>query len=139
MKKGMKLALLAEQHGESLADCKGCEICERMHFIANDAITESERYRNILNKGDEMTLSDVKKLRERGIELNVIRQHLGITNHEFIKLTKALGIYKNLKVNTDPEIIKQLRLEGLGWKEIAEKVDISTQTLRLIRKREGWV
>ena len=137
MRKKHKLALLLFKHGDTYMNCPGCELCDGIKKVAQEEEYPEIVYVEKINKGADMTLKEVKFLLEKGVGREFLKEKLECDHEEFRDILKAIGMYKPLKKSefTKEQIISY-REEGLTWKAVAAKCNMSQEHLMTLRK--GW-
>ena len=138
MKMGEKLAFLLFQHGDTYSECKGCEICDKISKVANSKKPVEVVYLDIFSKGADMSFKEIKFLLDKGINKEKLRKQVEFSHADFKDLLATLGMYKPQKKDAiKPEDIIQLRGEGVTWKAIAKKYDVTATYLMKLRRDMG--
>lgn len=132
-----RIGHLEDQHKEKMIDgeyCRGCEICEEITKLSVH-IKHSPNVAEILEKGEDMTKSEIKYLIDKQVDFEVIANALKTDVESFRELWKKWqgSEIKQRKVRTPVTITidEYLKLSGSGLmdKEIAEKIGVSRQTI----------
>lgn len=140
MKMGEKIAFLLSQHDGTYMECEGCKICSKIRAIVdNERKTPKDvDYSDIFNKGPEMTIKEVEFLLTKGVNRDLLRKKIELTQADFMNLLTVFGMYKPQKKDgIKPEEIKKLRSEGVTWKAIAKKFDVTETYLMKLRRDMG--
>lgn len=104
----IRLSNLIEEHGDSLNTCPGCEICSEINKL-RELINRNQvdRFQTILNKGQDMTKSEIELLLKNEVRRIDIKNALGMDWKDFKEMMKSLGL--------DSKSIRQKRkMEELG-------------------------
>ncbi|MBU5214384.1 hypothetical protein [Heyndrickxia oleronia] len=132
-----RIGHLEDQHKEKMIDgeyCRGCEICEEITKLSVH-IKHSPNVAEILEKGEDMTKSEIKYLIDKQVNFEVIANALKTDVESFRELWKK---WKGRKIKQRKErstvkmtVDEYLKLSGSGLmdKEIAEKIGVSRQTI----------
>lgn len=125
---------LIDQHGDTFTRCKGCSICKKISKLRGRERSPEEKYKHILDKGQDMTLSDISFLVDRKVQKRKIQHALKMNAEEFFIMMSELGLSKRRvqkvgKVKLSQEAYEQLKAKGLSEKEIAKKLNVSTATI----------
>jgi hypothetical protein len=129
---------LIDQHGESFAECTGCSLCDEIQELRKKLERyPAEKFKHILDKGPDMTKSDIALLLENEVKMEDIRKALGITQHYFWELMKNLGFKRrgNEMAKLTFEEYQDLKAQGLTDKEIAEKKDLHPAYVPQLKKK----
>lgn len=135
----IKIHDLLDKHGESFYQCKGCSICTELKSLREPLVRDpAEKFKRILDKGQDMTKSDIELLIENGVQKQTIRKAVGMDKMAFLELIKNFGLNKKwgedmAKINL--EMYKDLKAKGLTDKEIAKKVEIVPAYLSQMKKK----
>lgn len=139
MKPIVEVTYLANNHGSTLGKCPGCKICNRIAELMNDVdVDPNEKYKWLLDKGEDLTVSEIIYLNGKDVLKSNIQQATGLTKKELNELLlkgesldkksiKAVETMGNLTM-TFAEY-KDLKAEGKTNKEIANIAGIKEGNL----------
>ena len=154
MKPILEVAYLTDDHGNTLEKCPGCKICDRIAELMKQVVVNPvEKYKHLLDKGQDLTTSEIIYLYEKGVEKRFIIKATKLTwdelnqllaDCEFVdkKSLKAVDKMagKIVKFNMTKEQAEQLAAEGKNKSEIAKIAGVSLPTyLHHAKKWEGQV
>ena len=100
MKPIAEVAMLTFKHAGTYGSCTGCAICDRIQQLRTQIDRPpEEKFKHILDKGEDMTTKDIKFLLENDVSQLDIQKQLGMPKGEFLKLIKRLGLRKKDLLN----------------------------------------
>lgn len=131
---------LIDSHPGEYVKCKGCEICDRI----NELQSLEYRYRHLLDKGTDLKPSEIKILIDKGIDKEIIRKKMKMSNQEFYKMLKNLKVEK-IKIGEEQRRmakfalsrveVELLKEEGKSKTEIAKIAGVKPATLSYYEKK----
>lgn len=138
---------LIDAHEGNYLKCKGCKQCKKIERLRSGLDREpAEKYADILAKGPNMTLSEIKRLVESEVQKKEIRKALEVNPEDFAEILKNLGLIRAKKAK-EPEEMKEMALTkeklekhlaaGLSTKEIADKEKVTTATVYSLKSQYG--
>jgi hypothetical protein len=140
----MRIIDLLDEHKDTLSECPGCPICTEIEQLRNQLIRDpAVKYKRILDKGPEMTKSDIGFLIDNDVNLKIIRNAVKMSNHEFYSMMKNLGFVqrRNKKegekgmAKITLEEYQDLKAKGKADKEIALDKGVNIQYLSQLKKK----
>ena len=154
MKPILEVAYLTDDHGNTLEKCPGCKICDRIAELMKQIVVDPvEKYKYLLDKGEDLSTSEIIYLYEKGVEKKQIIKATKLTWEELNQLLadcefvdkKSLKAVEKMagkpnKFNMTKEQAEQLAAEGKNKSEIAKIAGVSLPTyLHHAKKWEGKV
>lgn len=144
-----KIGELQDKHNGSIGSCEGCEICGEIRKLGR-LLKYTEKTRNILKKGEDMTTDEIRRLIKKGIKREDIAESLGISEKDLYEITKDLigggdtvawdeitiskDEYMDMKQKmTDPEIAKKLNVDIKTLREWKDENNLKHVKLRKAR------
>ena len=141
----LQVAYLIDDHGDTLSECPGCDICKRIAKLKTQIDPDpSVKYRHILDKGQDMTKSDIKYLLNKGVYSGTIRKATGMKKTAFVKMMEDLELLKFRrnkerkpvgKFNLTQAEYKDHKAQGKSDEDIAKAIGVSTATLAYHKKK----
>ncbi|WP_226085662.1 hypothetical protein [Mesobacillus sp. S13] len=137
----IKINDLIDRHGGTFITCEGCSICTEIDGLQSSLVRDPlEQFQPILDKGQDMTRSDIELLLEHQVQRRVIKKHLGMGDQHFFELLRNFGLLKKKpkgddemargKLNlTVDEFIQLKHIEKLSIMKIAEMKGVSDPTI----------
>src|SRR5690625_2541538 len=114
---------------------KKCEIGKEIAEIGKRLLTKSDnKIQRIINKGANMTTSDILYLYDKGTPKHIIAKTLGMGRDRGLKLINQLLEARDVQNGKEPiknnkQVVRELMGKGLSAKEISEKTDLSLNTV----------
>lgn len=146
MKPIARINELIDAH-EDYLKCKGCKGCKEIERLRSGIDKDPVRkYADILSKGQDMTLSEIKLLIGKGVQKRDISKALNMDKNDFTRILEKLDLkayYKKKKTEEVEEMaLTKEKLEkhlaaGLSTKEIAKKENVSTATVYSAKSQYG--
>lgn len=143
----MELTGLMDEHGSTITTCKGCELCDRISKFRKILIPDpSKKYKHILDKGQDMTKSDIEYLLKKDVPKKHIYKALKMGSRTFFEMAEGWGIYKINrrevervmgKFNLTQAEYNDHKAQGKSDEEIAKVIGVSTATLSYHKKKWG--
>ena len=144
-----KINDLIDAH-ENYVDCPGCPKCDEIKrlrkFIGDNP---EQKFKHILEKRDDMTISDIKYLLDKDVTRKQIRKYMDMTNKEFTRMMIDLGFTKKYQIKESDIAMKktsfdidkyhELKKQGLKKSEIAKELGITYKALWGYEKRNGLI
>lgn len=97
---------LIEKHGATFYKCKGCDICTEIQQLKDEDESNAEkRYKAMLEKGRDLTKSEITKLLHKGIDKRTIQKALHMGGKQFDILLDNWGIDHRRFEKEDEEIV----------------------------------
>lgn len=127
-----KIGELEDKHGGSTGSCEGCEICDEIRKLGR-LLKYTEKTRNILKKGEDMTTDEIRRLIKRGIKREDIAESLGISEKDLYEITKDLigggdtVAWDEITISKDEYMDMKQKMTD---PEIATKLNVDIKTLR---------
>ena len=128
-----EISRLLDMHGECFVDCPGCDICKRIEELRKEIDRSPEiKFKHILDKGQDMTKSEIKFLLENEVPKRVIREAVKMGGKTFYDLLKTWGIeggndkLAKLKMTVDEYIELS---QKMTIKEIADLKGVTPATI----------
>lgn len=128
-----EVSRLLDMHGEGFVDCPGCDICKRIEELRKEIDRSPEvKFKHILDKGQDMTKSEIKFLLENEVPKRVIREAVKMGGKTFYDLLKTWGIeggndeLAKLKMTVDEYIELS---QKMTIKEIADLKGVTPATI----------
>lgn len=112
-----------------------CAIGKEIAEIGKQLLTKSDnKIQRIINKGANMTTSDILYLYDKGTPKHIIAKTLGMKRGRGLKLINRLLEARDVQNGKEPiknnkQVVRELMQKGLSAKEIAEKTDLATTTV----------
>ena len=112
-----------------------CEIGKKIAEIGKQLLTKSDnKIQRIINKGENMTTSDILYLYDKGVPKHEIINALRIERGRGLKLINRLLEARDVQNGKEPiknnkQVVRELMQKGLSAKEIAKKTDLATTTV----------
>lgn len=144
-----EVSRLLDIHGETFLECPGCEVCQKI-----DALREEfdrppeEKFKHVLEKGQDMTKSDIEFLLDNDVSKKTIRKAMNMNRSTFNKLLDQFGIdgggeMARLKMTVD-EYLELSKTKNNT--EIAELKGVTPAAIYYwrtkhkdeLQKRENW-
>jgi hypothetical protein len=137
----LRIIELLDQHKGTYESCKGCSRCGEIKQLQQKLNREpAVKFQHILDKGQDMTKSEIAFLLENDVTVGSIRKAVGISNTDFSKMLinygfryKRKGTAKMAKVTL--EQYQELKTNGLSDKEIAQNLEMNPQYLSQLKKK----
>lgn len=141
----IKINDLIDQHGGTFTKCPGCSTCTEIKKLQK-LLQENpeERFAHILQKGQDMTRSEIEFLIDNEVQNKVIRKHLGMTTNLYTQMLKNFGLSfeKNMKQKGVEEMAKitqeeyqDLKAKGMSNKAIAELKGVTPSYISFLIKQ----
>lgn len=141
MKPAAQIDRLIEFHVGDYVKCPGCDTCKKIQELSKLVNREpAERYKHILDKGWDMTKSDIGLLIKNDVSQSEIRKALDMDPWEFRKMMMDYGFSKKREankvkkneINDRLELYKSIKKVDpeLSVREVAEKMGMKENTLR---------
>lgn len=135
---------LIDQHGATFRDCPGCSICSSIHRLRDRLLEDpADRFAHVLQKGQDMTKSDIAFLIENEVQRKTIMKSLQMGANDFFKMLGNFGLLKN-RPKGEGEMAKitleeyqDLKAKGMSNKIIAERKDMHATYLSQMKKQWG--
>ena len=128
-----QINIMIDTHPDiSFEKCPGCPRCNKIRKLGeklNESKTMKDKYKSILDKGQDMTTSELRKLLVNGVPHTAIMEALGIGEMKFNKLTKSFRPEPKKTGTITPEQFIESRKAGLSNGEIADKYEVNPGTL----------
>jgi hypothetical protein len=144
MKLTVRINDLIDQHGDTFTMCKGCSICKEINKLRKELDNNDipKVFRKILQKGEDMTKSDIETLIDGGVSKTEIRKALGYHKLLFLDLLKSFGLVREYEkgdeeLNLTADEYYQLKEQGLLDEQIADKVGVKAHYLRNWKYKNG--
>lgn len=88
-----EVSRLLDIHGETFLECPGCEVCQKIEALREELDRPpEEKFKHILEKGQDMTKSDIEFLLDNGVSKRLIQEAMNMNKSAFYKLLEQLGI-----------------------------------------------
>lgn len=88
-----EVSRLLDIHGETFLECPGCEVCQKIEALREELDRPpEEKFKHILEKGQDMTKSDIEFLLGNGVSKRLIQEAMNMNKSAFYKLLEQLGI-----------------------------------------------
>jgi transcriptional regulator with XRE-family HTH domain len=144
MKLTVRINDLIDQHGDTFTICKGCSICREIQSL-NKQLVKSDvpkAFRKLLEKGEDMTKSDIAVLIEGGVAKRDIRKALGYSEAKFSDLIKAFGFSRGYEMEGEEldltaEQYLKMKEQGLKDEQIADRLGVKAHYLRNWKYKNG--
>jgi hypothetical protein len=131
----IRISDLLDQHAGSLSTCKGCTICTEIEQLRKHLDRDSaDKFKHILQKGQDMTKSDLAFLLDCDVPMNTIRKAVRLPNEAFYQMMRNLGFKRRrnnemaLNITVD-EFVQLHHIEGKKYNEIAQLKGIKPNAL----------
>lgn len=141
----MELTGLMDEHGDTLTTCKGCELCDRISKFKSILVPDpKQKYKHILDKGQDMTKSDIEYLLKKDVPKKHIIKALKMGSLTFFEMAERWGIYKINrrevervmgKFKLTQEEYNDHKALGKTDEDIAKVAGVSTATLNYHKKK----
>lgn len=144
MRNSLKIAWLINQHDNEevkFMNCPGCEKCRLIKHFGKKPESKHERYRKLLDKGADLKLSEIKFLTDKGVSVDDIKRATKQNAYDFRVTMYAIGVFKKPHAgktkNITAEVVIKTKSQCKSWKEVAAKLEVSTNTLKKLRNKWG--
>ena len=133
-----EVSRLLDIHGETFLECPGCEVCQKIEALREELDRPpEEKFKHILEKGQDMTKSDIEFLLGNGVSKRLIQEAMNMNKSAFYKLLEQLGIQGGsemvrLKITVDEYL--ELSKTKKDY-EIAKMKHVSPATLSNWKRR----
>jgi hypothetical protein len=131
---------LIDQHGDTFTQCKGCSICAKIQTLRNQMRNVS-KINKLLDKGQDMTKSDIAYLISRDVKKGDIKKAMKIGSMEFHDLMvnwgfrKKKGMGRLPKLEMSVEEYKGYKEKGMSDKKVAEEKGVAAGTIDYWKKK----
>jgi uncharacterized protein (DUF2267 family) len=131
---------LIDQHGDTFTQCKGCSTCTKIQTLRNQMRNVS-KINKLLNKGQDMTKSDIAYLISRDVKKGDIKKAMKIGSMEFHDLMvnwgfrKKKGMGRLPKLEMSVEEYKGYKEKGMSDKKVAEEKGVAAGTIDYWKKK----
>jgi hypothetical protein len=131
---------LIDQHGDTFTQCKGCSTCTKIQTLRNQMRNVS-KINKLLDKGQDMTKSDIAYLISRDVKKGDIKKAMKIGSMEFHDLMvnwgfrKKKGMGRLPKLEMSVEEYKGYKEKGMSDKKVAEEKGVAAGTIDYWKKK----
>ena len=143
----LQVAYLIDDHGDTLSECPGCDICKRIAKLKIQIDPDpSVKYKHILDKGRDMTKSDIEYLLKKDVPKKYIYTALKMSSKTFCEMAERWGIHKinrrevervMRKFNLTQAEYNDHKAQGKSDDDIAKLAGVSNGTLGYHKKKWG--
>ena len=141
----LQVAYLIDDHGDTLSECPGCNICKQIAKLKTQIDPDpSVKYKHILDKGQDMTKSDIEYLLKKDVPKKYIYKALKMGSRTFFEMAEGWGIYKINrrevervmgKFNLTQAEYNDHKAKGMSDDDIAKMAGVSNGTLGYHKKK----
>jgi hypothetical protein len=131
---------LIDQHGDTFTQCKGCSTCTKIQTLRSQMRNVS-KINKLLDKGQDMTKSDIAYLISRDVNKGDIKKAMKIGSMEFHDLMvnwgfrKKKGMGRLPKLEMSVEEYKGYKEKGMSDKKVAEEKGVAAGTIDYWKKK----
>lgn len=131
---------LIDQH-EDYPSCEGCPLCDKIIKLRDTERAPEVKFKHILDKGQDMTRSDIEFLIDNEVNKKVIRKALNMYSKQFYVMLQNYGLGKKRDKKgvekmpkatidiTPEEFIELHHVRGLSYDEISDEKEINKPAL----------